>query len=181
MIYYFNELVQSGSIFWFCALAGTGMFLLQFIVNFFGMGDLDNFDGGDLPSDTIHHGGQESVDIRKFKWLSIQAMTGFLMMFGWTAITCKNEFELQDSTTIGISFVLGLFAAQSIRTIYKLAKKLISPGSVYRIEDAVGKEGMSISASLKAAKVKSRCPYKILPMKLMLSQTIMKIYHHSCA
>lgn len=144
MIYYINyieELIRSGSVFWFCALSGSGMFLIQFIINVFGMGDHDNFDTSDVSSDSIHEGGQDSQDAKKFKWLSLQTITGFLMVFGWTAITCQNEFGLQDFITIGISLTSGVFTALIIRLIFKLAKKLRSSGSVYRIEDAIGKEG----------------------------------------
>ncbi len=143
MIYYinyFNELIRSGSIFWFCALAGSGMFLIQFIINIFGVGDHDSFDTSDISSDTIHDGGQDSADAKKIKWLSMQTITGFLMMFGWTAITCQNEFGLQDSITIGISLTSGIFAALIIRSIFRLAKRLRSSGSIYKIEDAIGKE-----------------------------------------
>jgi hypothetical protein len=157
MIYYinyFNELIRSGSIFWFCALAGSGMFLIQFIINIFGMGDHDSFDASDISSDTNHDGGQDSADAKKFKWLSMQTITGFLMMFGWTAITCQNEFGLQDSITIGISLTSGIFAALIIRSIFKLAKKLRSSGSVYRIEDAIGKEGYVYQCIPKGGKGK---------------------------
>ena len=100
----------------------------------------NGFDGSDTNPDSSHDSGDDSVDVRKFKGLSIQTVTGFLMMFGWTAITCQNEFDLQNSTTIGISLVAGVFAAFIVRSIFKLAKKLRSSGSVYRIEDAIGKE-----------------------------------------
>lgn len=125
----FIELIRSGSIFWFCALAGSGMFLIQSIINIFGIAGQDGLDAS-----------TESADVRNFKWLSMQAITGFLMMFGWTAVTCQNEFELQLGTTVGISLAAGIVAAFIIRALFKLAKKLRSSGSVYRIEDAIGKE-----------------------------------------
>lgn len=133
-INYFNEFIKSGSLFWFCALAGSGMFLIQFAINIFGIADHDSFDAAD---DGVHDSG----DARKLKWLSMQTITGFLMMFGWTALACQNEFSFQDSTTIGIALAVGIFTALIIRSIFKLAKKLISSGSLYRIEDAIGKEG----------------------------------------
>ena len=132
---YFNELVKSGSVFWFCALTGSGMFLIQFIINIFGGTDQDNFDVGDT-TDTSN----DSADARKFKWFSMQAITGFLMMFGWTAITCQSEFGLQNIPTIGISIASGILTALIICSIFKYAKKLQSSGSSYRIEDAIGKE-----------------------------------------
>lgn len=135
MLDYINELIKSGSVFWFCALAGSGMFAIQFILNILIGTDQDNWDVDDL-----HHTSSDSADARKFKWFSLQAITGFLMMFGWTAITCQSEFDLQSIPTIGISISAGIFAALIIRSIFKYAKKLQSSGSSYRIEDAMGKE-----------------------------------------
>lgn len=138
---YFNELIGSDSIFWFCALAGSGMLFIQFIINIFGIVDHDSFDTSDISSDTTHDGGQDSADARKFKWLSMQTIAGFLMMFGWTGITCQNEFGLRNPITVGISLASAMLAALIMRSIFKLAKKLRSTGSIYRIEDAIGKEG----------------------------------------
>ncbi len=135
MIYstnYLNELIKSGSIFWFCALLGSGMFFIQFIINIFGLGNSDNLDVNDISSD--------NGDVGKFKWLSLHTVSFFLLMFGWTAITCQSEFALKNSVTVTIATASGLFAALIIRLIFKLAKKLTSSGSVYRIEDAIGKE-----------------------------------------
>jgi hypothetical protein len=133
-INYFNELAKSGTVFWFCALTGTGMFFIQFIINIFSGTDQD-FD----ISDTTE-ASSDSADARKFKWFSMQAITGFLMMFGWTAITCQNEFGFKNIPTIGISIASGILAALIIRSIFKYAKKLQSAGNSYRIEDAIGKE-----------------------------------------
>lgn len=134
-INYFNELIKSGSIFWFCALTGSGMFFIQFIINIFGVTDQESFETGD----TTDSSG-DSLDARKFKWFSIQAITGFLMMFGWTAITCQSEFGLQSTSTICISIAAGILAALIIRSIFIFAKRLQSSGSIFRIEDAIGKE-----------------------------------------
>ena len=139
-INYFNELIKSGSIFWFCALSGSGMFLIQFLINIFGISDHDSFDTSDVASGNVDDAGRDSADAKKFKWLSMQTITGFLMTFGWTAITCRNEFELQNPTTIGISLAAGIFAALIIRSIFRVAKRLRSSGSIYKIEDAIGKE-----------------------------------------
>lgn len=139
-INYFNELIKSGSVFWFCALLGTGMFFIQFIINIFGSANQEDFDVGDF-TDTSSNTTDHAADARKFKWLSMQAFTGFLMMFGWTALTCQFEFGLTIIPTLGISLAAGVFAAFIIRSIFKLAKKLQSTGTAYRIEDALGKEG----------------------------------------
>lgn len=150
-INYFNELIKSGSVFWFCALTGSGMFFIQFIINIFGVTDQDSFDASKATiSEHVHDAGRDSSDARKFKWFSMQAITGFLMMFGWTAITCQSEFGLQNSITVGISIAAGMFTALILRYILKLAKKLHSSGSTYRIEDAIGKEAYVYQSIPKA-------------------------------
>jgi hypothetical protein len=61
-------------------------------------------------------------------------------MFGWAAITCKKEFGIQDVPTIWISIAVGVLTALILRFILKCAQKLHSSGSMYTIEDAIGKE-----------------------------------------
>lgn len=133
---YFCELINSHSIFWFCALAGSSVFFIQFIFNLFGITDQDNFDSCETFSNTLH----ETTDTRIFKWLSVQTITGFLMMFGWTAITCQSEFGLQIMTTLAISLAAGISTALIIRSIVKITLKLKSSGSTYNIEEAIGQE-----------------------------------------
>lgn len=130
MLYYFNEIIVSGSFFWICALVGTGMFFIQFIINLVFVGDLEHLDGGD----------NSASDVRVFKWLSIQTITGFLMMFGWTALTCQNEFGFQILPTLGVSLVVGIVTAYLLRFILRLSKKLHSSGSSFNLEEAIGKE-----------------------------------------
>jgi hypothetical protein len=138
MFHYITELIKSDSIFWICALVGSGIFFIQFLVNIFGIADHDSLDAnGALSNDQY---GSDAVDGRQFKWLSIQTITGFLMMFGWTALTCQKQFNLSNSTTIGIALFAGTFTAIVMRFILKLVKKLRSSGNIYRIEDAIGKE-----------------------------------------
>ena len=140
-IFNFNNLINPDFVYWFCALAGSGMFLIQLLLMLFGISDPEGFNASEGSfSDHSHDVGRDSLDARKFKWFSVQAITGFLMMFGWTAITCKNEFGFQNIATIGISIAAGIGTALMIRSIFKLAKRLQSPGSAYRIEDAIGKE-----------------------------------------
>ncbi len=135
---FFQDLITSDSFYWFCALAGSGMFFIQFIINLFGLSDQDDFSEGN-----------ESVDARKLKWLSMQTITGFLMMFGWTAITCQNEFALPDEWTICIAIAIGFFSAMTIRSIFKMTDKLKSSGSIFNIEEAIGKEAYVYQRILK--------------------------------
>jgi len=115
--------------YWFCALAGSGMFVIQFLLTLFGIGhDHDMVDD---------HG---YFDARNFKWLTKQTVTGFLMFFGWVGLTCKKEFVMSSTASAVCAVAGGLIAVVATAFIFKMAKKLSSPGSVFRIEDAVGKD-----------------------------------------
>ncbi len=116
------------SIYWFCALAGSGLFAIQFILSLFGAIAEDLEDSGEMDG--------------KFKFLSKQALTGFLMMFGWIGLTCQKEFALSGFHTIWISASFGIVAMLVTALLFHGAKKLRSSGTVFRIEDAVGLEAI---------------------------------------
>jgi len=126
----FIYLFEDFTFFWFCALAGTGLFFIQFLLNLSGFSDVDDLDGG---SDDFGDG-------KKLKWLSIQAISGFLMMFGWTAITSQKEFDIQLFPAMGLSLATGLITVLITRFIFKTAKKLESRGNLYKIDEIIGKE-----------------------------------------
>ena len=134
MIEYLKEI--DDSLFWFCALTGSGLFLIQFLLTL--IGDLDN----------------ESHSINDFKWLSKQAITGFLMMFGWVGLTCKKEFECTNLTSSFIGFLCGIVAMVITGFIFKMAGHLKSSGTVFCIDDAIGKEATIYQQILKGEKGK---------------------------
>src|SRR3989338_31603 len=127
----FNDLIRQDPIFWFSALSGSFLFVVQFFFNFL---------GGDRHDGVDDSGGE--VDSGKVKWLSKQAITGFLMMFGWVGLTCRKEFGLSILVSMPIAFVGGVLAIFATALIFKSAKKLHSSGTVFRIEDAIGKEAV---------------------------------------
>lgn len=122
MIDLLNTLVAKEPIFWFCALAGSGMFIIQFLLTLLGADNSEDADSGN------------------FKWLSKQGLTGFLMMFGWVGLTCRKEFELSGAVSIAIAFGGGILALVATAFLFNGAKKLRSSGTVFKIEDTIGKE-----------------------------------------
>lgn len=121
----------SNSFYWFCALTGSGMFLIQFCLNLIGFGDQE------------HIIGDEGIaDAGSFKWLSRQAITGFLMMFGWSGLTCQKEFQLESLPTMVIALLSGAVAVFASGFIFKIARKLHSSGTVFKIEDTIGQEAV---------------------------------------
>jgi hypothetical protein len=113
------------AIFWFCALAGTGMLVIQFLLSLVGT---------DHDADLIEDG--------KFKWMTKQAATGFIMMLGWAGLTCREQFHLSILHTLLISLGAASLSAFITVLIFNLAKKAHSSGTVFKIEEAVGKEAI---------------------------------------
>lgn len=121
---YSLSMFEKDYLFWFCALAGSGMFLIQFLLSFIGM------DGEDA----------DESSSQNFKWLSKQAVTGFLMMFGWIGLACKKELNYSAPASTSLAVAAGIVAMFITGSIFKISRKLRSTGTVFRIEEAVGKE-----------------------------------------
>ena len=90
-------------LFWFCALAGSGMFLIQFVLFFV---------GADAEDDSSS---------QNFKWLSKQAVTGFLMMFGWVGLACKKELGYSPLYSTAIALVAGAISMAITAAIFNIA------------------------------------------------------------
>jgi hypothetical protein len=110
------------------------MFVIQFFLSLFGFTDDHTHD----ISDDIHG----HADAHGFKWIIKQTLTGFLMFFGWVGLTCRKEFGLSNFSSAAWGVIGGLAAVFATALIFKLAKKMHSPGTVFKIEDAVGKEAV---------------------------------------
>ena len=95
---------------------------------------------GVLGSDSEHD--HDFFEDGKFKWLTKQAFTGFIMMFGWVGLTCIHQFFLPPLFSILISTGAGIVASGISSFIFHVARKAHSPGSVFKIEEAVGKEAL---------------------------------------
>src|SRR5688572_12333178 len=100
--------MASMSFYWFCALTGTAMFVIQFCLNLMGLSEYEGFD---------EEGIAESGN---FKWLSRQALTGFLMMFGWSALTCQKEFNMESAPTIWIAILSGMVTILATGFIFRV-------------------------------------------------------------
>ncbi len=106
--------------FWYCTVAGVALFLLQLCLNLIGI-SIEDFDTG-------------------FNWLSKQALSGFLLMFGLVGLTCTKQFGLSYFVSIVLGGLAGILVIFVTGWIFRMAKGLHSSGTVFNIEDAVGKE-----------------------------------------
>lgn len=132
--------------FWFFALSGSVILFIKLILNLFGLSD--HHDIGDTDMDT------GEIDTSNFKWLSKQALSGFFMMFGWIGLSCLKEFEFNVLLSLAIAFIAGVLAMFVSGFIFKMARKLHSSGTVFKIEDAIGQEAMIYQRILKKDKGK---------------------------
>jgi len=115
-------MLEKDYLFWFCALAGSGMFVIQFILFFAGLSIDDDSSSQD------------------FKWISKQALTGFLMMFGWVGLACKKELGLTPLYSMALAVGAGVLSMIVTGAIFNFARKLRSTGSIFQLQDAIGKE-----------------------------------------
>ena len=116
-----NKFLAEDPLFGSCALIGSLLFLVQLGLNFFGAFD-------------------DEQGFGNFKWMSKQALVGFLMMFGWFSLTCKREWGFDSVTSGTFGIAAGIALMGLVALIFKGANKLKSDGSVFCIEEAVGKE-----------------------------------------
>ncbi|MBN2479087.1 MAG: hypothetical protein JXA94_02550 [Parachlamydiales bacterium] len=122
--------------FWFCALSGSAMLVIQLILNLFGIAMHHDI------ADVHDIGDAGESDSHNFKWLSKQALSGFLTMFGWVALGCLKELHFPAVISVLIAFIAGIFAMIVSGFIFKMAGKLHSSGTVFKIEDSLGHEAM---------------------------------------
>ena len=121
-----------GSVFRFCALTGVGMLVIQGLLSLI---------GSDHDSHEINDGGSSLAD-GKFKWMSRQTLTAFIMMFGCAGLVCSEQFSLSILISLLVALSTATASALLIALIFRLAQKAHSPGTVFKIEDAIGKEAM---------------------------------------
>jgi hypothetical protein len=111
-------------LFWLPALFGALLFLIQMLLALFG-----SF--GDAVSD---------FDYLGIKWLSKHAFTGFIMMFGWAGLVCKQELDLSYPLSICCALTIGFLTLFLSGFLFRGATKLQSKGSVFCLEECIGKE-----------------------------------------
>ena len=127
MVEFFAGLTAIEKFYIGCALFGGAMFLLQTVLMLLGI------DGGDS------HTGLADADI-SFKFISLQGLTAFFMMFGLVAFTLSRQHGASHLVAVGSGAVAGVFTTWFISRLFVFMKRLQADGTE-RIENAVGQEG----------------------------------------
>ena len=144
-LYAIQERIKTDSFFWFCALAGSGLFVLQFIVSlFWGI-----FDDLEVES--------EGLDAGKLSWLSKQGLTGFLMIFGWVGLTCRKEWGFSVLAATLTASAAGLFVIFILGAIFKSAKNSGAGARFFKSRMRLVRKPRFINVFPKQALEKSPC------------------------
>ncbi|MCH9633824.1 MAG: hypothetical protein S4CHLAM7_05580 [Chlamydiae bacterium] len=117
------------SVFSICAWTGSAVYLLLFLLSLLGAVDSDSLDG------ISDHGSDHA-----FQFFSLNTIFGFLMMFGWGGLAGARQFAFSSFTSILIGVVCGIAFLVSTRYLFKSAKKMMSRGTIFNIQNSVGKQ-----------------------------------------
>lgn len=119
------EHLDLNSLFWYSAIFGTGMFLVQTLINALGLFEMAD----DLEWSEV-----------SFRIASKLTWTAFLMMFGWVGLAALHEFSLSPLFSLLTAIGVGCLTILSLTFILKKALLLKSYGTSFNLNDMVGKK-----------------------------------------
>jgi len=127
-----------------CATVGGTAFLIQIVLMLVGVadgadGDVGHDADGDVGHDADVGGAHQSTDF-SFKLLSLQGITGFLLMFGLIGLAMLRQFHpaVPIATLAGIA--AGLLLVYVMSWIFTGFRRLQHSGTM-NLGNAVGQEG----------------------------------------
>lgn len=128
------NLMLSGDALWFTipALIATGAFVIKLGLLLMGGDTGGAVHDADIP-------GHDTTPA--FKLLSVQAMTGFLMGFGWGGFAALKGSALGMPASIGVGVVCGLGMMWILAMVLRGMHELESSGNI-DLADIVGREGV---------------------------------------
>jgi len=119
-----------------CAFIGGGLFVVRFVIQFFG--------GSDTASDTnleVGHADVDHIDADiSFKLLSLQGLTAFFMMFGLVGFAMLRESHASGGVALASALAAGTGTVWLIGKIFSSVKKLQSSGTMDNA-GAIGEQG----------------------------------------
>ena len=121
--------------FWICAISGSVFFVLKALMSI--MAGLDHGLDVNTAEHEFGHEGSDGSDAA-FKVVSINSLTGFVMMFGWMGLASYEQFGLSAPVSLLIALLAGLLALYITGAIFQAASKLTDPGAQFRLHDALG-------------------------------------------
>lgn len=131
---WFSALDPTMRIYWGIAIFATLVFLIQMVMTFVGIGDVDGADadfdfGGDADGGTLDAGGTLQL-------FSVRNVINFLLGVGWGGVCLSSS--IASHTLLAVAALLtGCVFVALFAFIFKQARKLEHDGA-FRIEDSVG-------------------------------------------
>jgi membrane protein implicated in regulation of membrane protease activity len=169
MTEFFESLKPIEKVFLISAILGGAIFLVRLILFFIGMGhhgvDADTGFDGDVGHDVGHMGevghdvgdahgdlhGHAAETESSFKFISLQSITAFFMMFGLVGLALSRQSQWPATLSILGAVGAGLFSVWVIGKLLSAMGRLQSEGTL-DIRNAIGQEGtvyLRISATGK--------------------------------
>lgn len=97
------------------------------------------FGGGDMHHDVYLDVDTPSGSEASFKIFSLQALTAFVMMFGWAGLASLVQFGLNPGLSVIVASGVGAGSMYFTSSIMRMLLKLQDEGASYTMEMAVGK------------------------------------------
>lgn len=135
---WFNSLTGVDMLFLSCALVGGVPQLVRFVMLFTG-GDFGGDEGLDADFESMGGGDHFDADT-SLRFLSLQGLTSFLMMFGLVGFALYRQSQVGVGWSLGGGVVAGLLSFYLIAKVFKVLAKLNHSGTT-DIRQAVGAEG----------------------------------------
>lgn len=155
-------------LFFFSALGGGVLFVIQLILLFLGGGgDMDLETDVDINTDASHPGADLS-----FKVLSLQGITAFVMMFGLVGWAMRSDSDAGPLVSLAAASIAGGASTWVIGKIFSSFRKLQSSGTL-DLRHAVGATGqvyLTVRAD-KPGKVNITVRGRLLTMDAVLEAT----------
>jgi len=125
--------------FWGCSLFGGSFFVIRLILQLFGFISVPEFD---IPTDhdAIHRDHTISDSYESFKYLTLQNITAFFMMFGLVGLG-MNKTGVHLLLTIFCACLAGIITVYIMMKIFTSMVYLESSGTL-DLNNAIGQEGM---------------------------------------
>jgi membrane protein implicated in regulation of membrane protease activity len=117
-------------IYWVSAIVGGTLLLLRMLMLLFGGGDFGENVDGEVPGD--------AADV-SFKFLSLQGLTSFFMMFGLVGLALLKAGVHILLTVVG-GMVAGVIMVATTSLIFSQMKRLQTEGTI-NIRNTIGTEG----------------------------------------
>jgi hypothetical protein len=140
-----------------CAVIGGGFFILRVALMCLGFGHHDVGGAGHIGSGTadfhtggtdVHHGSDSADSDISFKFLSLQGITAFFMMFGLVGWAMLRQSKQSEFMSILAAVAAGAATVWLINKIFRWASTMQFSGTL-TLENAVGCEG-TVYLTIKA-------------------------------